>query len=382
MSQRRSSFEIHGDETAETSPKNTAAGAEQLSESPEQYPIWSHKITRPRIVFVKQMLTYFAVTTLVLWVSLPIFWGSSSTLARYFGNLHIHVVDFDSHASGANAIAGPYITAALRTIDSASGPHLSYDIIDPARYPGGAQQVMDAVAKSGPWGAIVIHANATSAWRNAVTTGNAAYDPNGSVGLYYSAARFYQITLLYVVNFISQSAHSAIFAASQAAAQQFLCANAGSTASTQNAGALTTASSSHAAIGQPFGSYQYDVNPITAWSSAAPMEAGLVYLTIFTFHFALMAYFGRTFSGLFVKLKFRSLIAMRLAFCAVMYFFLALWYTLINRAFQEPLYDHVGRAGFVNLWALAFVTLLAVGLPMESMISLLTVRWFPCFLIM
>lgn len=381
MSSSRTSSDGSRAATATATAATPKSPGTENQEQGQQHSVWSRHVVAARRTFFKQLLMYFGVTTAVLWCTLPIFWGSSLTLEQYFGDLHIQVVDFDSQASGSNAIAGPYITAALRAIDRAPGPHLTYDIVDPSRYPGGPEQVMDAVGKSGPWGAVVVHANATSAWRNAVTTGNPSYDPSGSVGVYYSGARFYQIVLLFVVAFMNQNVHGAVSSASQAAAQQFLCANAGATPATQNAGALTTASASPAAIGSPFGFYRYDVAPITAWASAAPMEAGLLYLTIFTFHFALLSYFGRMFSGLFVKLKFRSLVLMRLTFCTIMYFFLGLWYTCINRAFQEPLSKHVGDAGFVVLWALSFVTLLAVGLPMESMISLLTIRWFPYFLI-
>lgn len=80
--------------------------------------------------------------------------------------------------------------------------------------------------------------------------------------------------------------------------------------------------------------------------------------TIFTFHFALVTFFGRMFSGLNNRLKLWSLIKLRLLASTVMYFFLSLWYTCLNAAFQEPLYDHVGRAGFVVFWMLNLVTLL------------------------
>lgn len=317
----------------------------------------------------------FLITTLVLWATLPIFWGSTLLLENYFYRLDVHVVDFDSVASGADAIAGPYIASSLQAVAAASGPHLNYQVVDPSIYPGGPSQVMEAVKHSGPWAAVVIFNNATSSYRNAITTGDAAYDPSGTVGIYYSGARFYQIVLLFIVPLLEKNVYSGLSTAAQAASQQFLCG------ATATAGALTTAGASPQAIGNAFGYFLYDVNPITAWASAAPMEAGLIYLTIFTFHYALISFFGRTFSGLQNKLKFWNLVGMRLTSCAVMYFFLALWYACLNRAFQEPLQSSVGKAGFVVLWMLTWITLFAVGLAMESMISLLTPRFFPFFLI-
>lgn len=272
--------------TPQASPSSTQPPSQESAEDrspqshgndePQEHSLWSPAIAGQRKAFFKTLLMFFGITTIVLWLVLPLFWGSTLLLERYFPRLHVHVVDFDSQASGTSAIAGPYVTAALRQVSMQPGPHLTYDIVDPAMYPGGPQEVMTAVAKSGPWGAVVINSNATSAWRNAVTTGNGGYEASGSVGLFYSGARFYQIVLLYVVPLMLRNTYSAVSSASQAAGQQFLCANAGATAATQNAGALTTASAAPSAIGNVFGLYTYDVNPITAWASGAPMEAGLI----------------------------------------------------------------------------------------------------------
>lgn len=59
------------------------------------------------------------------------------------------------------------------------------------------------IATQKSWGAVVINANATTAWRNALTTGDASYDPNGAIGIYFSSARFYQVTLLYIESIVS-----------------------------------------------------------------------------------------------------------------------------------------------------------------------------------
>lgn len=51
------------------------------------------------------------------------------------------------------------------------------------------------------------------------------------------------------------------------------------------------------------------------------------------------------------------------------------------RAFQLPMYDHLGQAGFVVLWAFNYVGMVGVGLALEAGLSLLTPKWFPMFLI-
>lgn len=128
------------------------------------------------------------MVTIVLWICLPIFWGSTLLLEHYFYKLNIQVVDFDSAASGADAVVGPPLLQQLLQINQQSGPHLTYYNTSPSNFPNGPQDVMQSVGHNEAWGAIVIFANATTAWRNAIETGNSSYDPTGSVGIYYSGA--------------------------------------------------------------------------------------------------------------------------------------------------------------------------------------------------
>jgi len=124
----------------------------------------------------------------MLWICLPIFWGSTLLLEHYFYKLNIQVVDFDSAASGADAMVGPPLVQSLLKLNSESGPHLSYYNMSPSDFPNGPQDVMQSVGHNFAWGAVVIYPNATTAWRNAIETGNASYDPTGCVGIYFSAA--------------------------------------------------------------------------------------------------------------------------------------------------------------------------------------------------
>ena len=52
---------------------------------------------------------------------------------------------------------------------------------------------------SNTWGAIVVYPNCTTTWLSSVQTGNASYDPTGCMGVFISGARFYQVTLLYLL---------------------------------------------------------------------------------------------------------------------------------------------------------------------------------------
>lgn len=97
-------------------------------------------------------------------------------------------------ASNSNAMSTKYISTA----------HLGYVIRDAADYPRGVYDAMDEVTNKDCWGAIVVNANATSAWRAALESGDASYDPSGAVGVFYQGARYYQIILLYLAPFVSR----------------------------------------------------------------------------------------------------------------------------------------------------------------------------------
>lgn len=111
------------------------------------------------------------------------------------------------------------------------------------------------------------------------------------------------------------------------------------------------------------------------------MEAGLIYNVIFTFHLTLLSAIAHLSTGMQIKLSTASLLKLRLVIPVFCYFWFSLWYTLVVRAYQIPLTASVGRAGFVVFWMLNYLTFLAVGLALEALFSLLTIRWFPFALI-
>jgi hypothetical protein len=58
-----------------------------------------------------------------------------------------------------------------------------------------------------------------------------------------------------------------------------------------------------------------------------------------------------------------------------------LCYTLLSRAFQLPFDRAFGKAGFVLVWMINFLGMLSMGLALESMLTILTVRFVGFFLI-
>lgn len=76
--------------------------------------------------------------------------------------------------------------------------HLGWSVRSASDYPNGLATVEDNILSQKAWATVVINANATSAWLNAVRNGDPNYDPTGAVTIYVQTARFYQVTLLYI----------------------------------------------------------------------------------------------------------------------------------------------------------------------------------------
>jgi hypothetical protein len=147
-------------------------------------------------------LLLYGFITLWLWVCLSIFWGSNYKLETYLPALTVNYVTFDTDPD--SFLNSPMLeTANMQAGLPASTVHLGWEAKDAAYYPNGIGDVQQDVLQQGCWAAVVVNANATSAWRAALATGDASYNPTGAITIYLQSARFYQVTLLYITQLVS-----------------------------------------------------------------------------------------------------------------------------------------------------------------------------------
>ncbi|KAI5449661.1 hypothetical protein NCC49_004122 [Naganishia albida] len=361
----------------------------------ERYSILDRRLAKEQKTLGLGLLKTLGMITVALWIALPIFWGSLYLTLQYLSNLTIYLVDLDTAASGSSAIVGPAFRAMASNSNAMSTKyistaHLGYVIRDAADYPRGVYDAMDEVTNKDCWGAIVVNANATSAWRAAVESGDASYDPSGAVGVFYQGARYYQIILLYLAPFMVRNTRTALQTASSAARSTILASlsntfTAPSSAPASSQLVTTTLGALQAvpqALATPFGFYQHDLRVQTQWAAAAVFEASDIYYLIFAFQLCLWGNSARQKTQLGKKLTLRSLIGLRFMIPVFFYFFLSLWYTCVMAAFQIPFTPTIGPAGFIVQWMLNYLLLLAIGLALETMISVLTQAFLPFFLIL
>ncbi|GAA5892634.1 SNG1 family protein [Sporobolomyces salmoneus] len=334
----------------------------------------------------KQMFKILGMSSVLLTIAvftlLSLFWGSLFHIERYFPRLKIYVYDFD------NQLLGPTIVQGLRQTLS-SPMHFGLIFRDTAGkdYAEIAQEIVQEKA----WGAVVINANATTNFQAAVqgTGGLLAgeWAPSGAMSIYVASSRWFQVILEFLLPFLEQMLNPMITQACRQATASFL-------QSTTPATLTGLSATQQAALSTPFSYQTIDYRPVhpTQWAGAAPLEAGLIYFTIFAFHIALFLNFARMPFYAAVqkkgyKLTYLSTLALRFIPIPIAYLILSLSYSLVNLAFQLPMdgngYASFGpQAGFMVFWMLNLFTLLALGGMMEAMITLLTIKFFPIFLVM
>ncbi|EPQ57389.1 hypothetical protein GLOTRDRAFT_58712 [Gloeophyllum trabeum ATCC 11539] len=104
-------------------------------------------------------------------------------------------------------------------------------------------------------------------------------------------------------------------------------------------------------------------------------------------------------SGLDRRLKLSSLIKLRLIVPPSLYFLISLNYALVSLAFKVPFNrrrvvplsqacsrligdSRFGNGGFVAFWMLAWVGMTALGLAVEALVTILTPKFIPFFLVL
>jgi len=87
-------------------------------------------------------------------------------------------------------------------------------------------------------------------------------------------------------------------------------------------------------------------------------------------------------SGYSRRLKLSSVIAIRLLGPIAIYFSVTLLYCAMSEAFQVPFTRRFGKWGFVIYWMQSWATMCALGLAVESVVTLVTLKFVPVFFIL
>jgi hypothetical protein len=121
--------------------------------------------------------------------------------------------------------------------------------------------------------------------------------------------------------------------------------------------------------------------PFNVPVATAVTFVGLIYQVILSFFVVMIGQAARDTAGFTDGLETGSLISVRMISSFMAYFFVSLFYCLLSVTFKLSLSHKFGHSGFLIFWMLNYVGMLALGLALEALLTLLTVRFVPFFML-
>ncbi|KAK0222556.1 hypothetical protein EDD85DRAFT_983175 [Armillaria nabsnona] len=310
-----------------------------------------------RSLYMKVVAGGTLAMTIVMFCVFSIYWGALWKIPAH--NLQGWVVDFDGSTVGNAVVQGLISSSSKVTWTERPSSEFS-----------GPEEVANLVVDEKTWVVVVVNSNATTALQYALSSVNSSYDGSEAITVYVVEARNENAYR----SLIRPSVQTTLAAISQAFAQIFL-RQVGSSLSNALASISTTAPQ---ILTEPI-SYTIDnLRPFDTPVASAITFVGLIYVLVLSFFIVVSA---RELSGLEKALTTGSLIRVRIASSFIAYFTLSLFYSLLSRAFQVNFSRVLGPAGFLVFWMVNFVGMLAVGLALEAMMTLMTLRFVAFFMI-
>ncbi|KAJ7319411.1 hypothetical protein DFH08DRAFT_713771 [Mycena albidolilacea] len=314
-----------------------------------------------RAIYLKTVFGGVGALVVVIFAVFSIYWGSVWSTPHH--SLPGWIVDFDGGAVGQS------VSNALISINAGTSG-IAWQVVPASQFPGGISQLQNAIVQEKTWYAVTINSGATTSLSAAVSAVDASYNSSLAITFMGSEARNENIYRPH-----GRIVTGQLDAITLQLTLQFLK----NISSSANVGTLL--STAPELVARPIYYTVDNLRPFDVPVASAVTFVGLIYLLILSFFIVMVSTAAREISGLEKNLTLGSLVRVRIVTSFVAYFFIALFYTLLSRAFQLPFDRHFGSAGLVIFWMLNWMGMLACGLALEAVITLLTARFVPFFLI-
>ncbi|KAF7350864.1 DUF3533 domain-containing protein [Mycena sanguinolenta] len=349
-----------------------------------------------RATYLKIIVAGVVVLGVVVFGVCAIYWGSIWSTPHH--SVSGWIVNFDG------GLVGGHVVATLLRMNQ--GSKIVWEVVPASRFFDGLSEVKEAVVEEKTWVAVAINAGTSLNLTTALSEIDQSYNSSLAITFVGSEAR----NEAEYRNIIQPLISSQLEQASRAFALEFarnISQTVDLAAVLSNAPQLITEPISYVIDNvRPFDVPVYvpifleaGIMVDHASRASAVTFVGLIYMLILAFFMLvreisfitlrltnrslskLLSNGARMYTGLDQRLSLGSLIRVRLITCFVGYFFVALFYTLLSLAFKLPFDTRYGKAGFVIFWMLNWIGMLACGLALESLATILTIRYIPLFLV-
>ncbi|KAF4596975.1 hypothetical protein EYR40_007425 [Pleurotus pulmonarius] len=357
--------------TADMSEQPTPASNKPFS---AQFTDKDSRTSAARSIYLKVMIGSSFAISLAIFGVFSIYWGSlwKTPVRQLHGWVVVRssilfVIDFDGGEIGQAVLQGIQNVPAAAT-------KVHWEVHSAGEFPNGAADVSAAVLEEHCWVAISINSGSSDALTSALANADASYAGSSAVTVFAEEARNENAFR----GFIRPSVDAAL----QTISKQYAIALAQQLASGSSSANVTAIlANAPQVITEPLSYTIANLRPFDVPVATAAVFVGLIYMTILAFFIVMTASAARQMSGLETILTYGSLVRLRIATTFMIYFILSLFYSLLSKAFQLPFDRKFGNAGFLVFWMLNLFGMLALGLALESLITLLTPRFIPFFLL-
>ncbi|TFL06621.1 hypothetical protein BDV98DRAFT_600637 [Pterulicium gracile] len=317
-----------------------------------------------RSTYFKTIFGGSLLIVLAIYLVFSIYWGSLWDTPAHIHKIHGWVVDFDGGE------IGQAVVSALQQAQSQN--QITWVVKDQAQFPDGPSGLAYAVHDQKCWAAIAINPGASGNLSAALAAVNASYNGSLAITAYGNEGRnensFRSIIRPQIEGILRGVSSNLARQVSQDLASSNLLPE--------------ILASSPQTLLQPVSFIFDNIHPFDVPVAMASTFVGLIYLVILSFMCTMISFGARMGSGYEFKLSISSLVRLRVATPFFMYFFISLFYSLLNLAFQVPFNRAFGASGFVIYWMLQWCGMLALGLALEAMLTLLTERFTPFFMVL
>lgn len=178
---------------ADENTRNVENGFARLHEKPHHaVGFWDPSMRKVRAHVIRLWLQTIAILFAFILAVLSLYWAVLFRTEANLRSVVVHVVNFDGQVApyeSIQPIVGPTVIQTIqKTLDS-PGPSLGWTILQPSDFNNDPTAVRMAVYDFKSWAAVIVHANATAALQEAAATGDANYDPAGSLQIITQTAR-------------------------------------------------------------------------------------------------------------------------------------------------------------------------------------------------
>ncbi|KIY45431.1 hypothetical protein FISHEDRAFT_66994 [Fistulina hepatica ATCC 64428] len=314
-------------------PQGTNQSATSLVNSAPSPPFSSRFLdkspaaTAARNAYLKVIVSGTFMIILVIFCVFSIYWGALWQLPAH--QLPGWVVDFDGSTIGSA------VSQALVQSSSGFSPTainaIDWQVRSSSDFPGGPSDVANHVVDEKVWVAVTINSNATSNMMSAIASADSSYNGTNAITAYGVEAR-------------NENAYRELISPIIIATLSEICEDIALQVVSEHASFNITrvAIDAPVLLVQPIWYSIDNLRPFDIPVASAITFVGLIYMLILSFFI--------------------------------------LFYALLSRAFQVNFNSKFGHAGFIVFWMLNYVAMLALGIALESMITVLTVRFIPFFL--